>query len=86
MKAYTPIDDAMVESSIERYMGNPGQALGYKIGQLKILELRSKAEKELGAKFNIAQFHEQVLSAGSVPLRVLENKINHWIETEKNNL
>lgn len=86
MKDRTPIDDASVISSIERYMGNPGQALGYKIGQLKILELRTKAEKELGARFNIAQFHEQVLSAGSVPLKVLENKINGWIESEKKQL
>jgi len=83
MRERTPLAEHWVESSVERYMGNPGQSLGYKIGQLKILELRAKSEKELGGKFNIAQFHEQVLSAGSVPLQVLENKINSWIESEK---
>ena len=78
-----PFSKVVLESSVERYMGNPGQALGYKIGQLKILELREIARKELGAKFNIVEFHEQVLSAGCVPLKVLENKINNWIESEK---
>jgi len=79
-----PFSKDVLESSVERYMGNPGQALGYKIGQLKILELREKAKKELGNKFSIVEFHEQVLSAGCVPLKVLENKINTWIEAEKN--
>ncbi|MEK6781916.1 MAG: DUF885 domain-containing protein [Bacteroidota bacterium] len=70
-------------SEIERYMAIPGQALSYKIGQLKILELRAKAEKELGGKFNIAQFHNQVLDSGPIPLSVLEQKINRWIEAVK---
>lgn len=70
-------------SEIERYMAIPGQALSYKIGQLKIRELRAKAEQELGPKFNIAQFHNQVLEPGSIPLKVLEEKINRWIEATK---
>jgi uncharacterized protein (DUF885 family) len=70
-------------SEIERYMAIPGQALSYKIGQLKIRELRAKAEKELGDKFNIAQFHNQVLDSGCLPLAVLEGKINRWIESLK---
>jgi uncharacterized protein (DUF885 family) len=70
-------------SEIERYMAIPGQALSYKVGQLKIRELRNKAEKELGDKFNIAQFHNQVLDSGSLPLEVLEGKINRWIESLK---
>lgn len=65
---------------IERYMANPGQALAYKIGQLKIRELRSMAEKELGDKFDIAQFHNQVLETGCVPLALLEAKILKWVE------
>jgi uncharacterized protein (DUF885 family) len=69
-----------IVSEIERYMAIPGQALSYKIGQLKIRELRNKAEKELGEKFEVAQFHNQVLDSGSVPLSVLEEKINRWIE------
>ncbi|MFK7734354.1 MAG: DUF885 family protein [Pseudomonadales bacterium] len=68
---------------IERYMANPGQALAYKIGQLKIRELRSMAEKELGDKFDIAKFHNQVLETGSVPLAILEAKIQNWISASK---
>ncbi|NOT75292.1 MAG: DUF885 domain-containing protein [Cyclobacteriaceae bacterium] len=72
-----------IVAEIERYMAIPGQALSYKIGQLKIRELRTKAEKELGDKFDIAQFHNQVLDSGSIPLKILEDKINRWIETVK---
>ncbi|WP_034057320.1 DUF885 domain-containing protein [Lacinutrix jangbogonensis] len=75
--------EASIISEIERYMANPGQALSYKIGQLKIRELRAKAEKTLGNKFNIAQFHNQVLESGCVPLALLETKINTWIEASK---
>lgn len=75
--------EAGIISEIERYMANPGQALAYKIGQLKILELRKKAEKELGDKFNIGEFHDQVLETGCVPLQLLENKINNWISNSK---
>jgi len=67
-------------SEIERYMATPGQALSYKIGQIKIRELRTKAEKQLGAKFNIRTFHDQVLNSGSLPLILLEEKIDDWIE------
>ena len=70
-------------AEIERYMAIPGQALSYKIGQLKIRELRTKAEKELGAKFSIREFHNQVLDAGCLPLKVLEGKIDKWIESKK---
>ncbi|MDN3725504.1 DUF885 domain-containing protein [Aequorivita sp. SDUM287046] len=75
--------EAGIISEIERYMANPGQALAYKIGQLKILELRAKAEKEMGNKFQIAEFHNQVLETGCVPLALLENKINNWIANSK---
>lgn len=68
---------------IERYMANPGQALAYKIGQLKIRELRSMAEKTLGDQFDIAQFHNQVLETGCVPLALLEDKITRWITLSK---
>lgn len=71
--------EASIISEIERYMAMPGQALSYKIGQLKIRELRNKAEKELDAKFDIKEFHNQVLETGCVPLALLENKINTWI-------
>ncbi|WP_024481526.1 DUF885 domain-containing protein [Cellulophaga baltica] len=75
--------EAGITSEIERYMANPGQALSYKIGQLKIIELRAKAEKELGDKFDIKEFHNQVLETGCVPLALLENKINSWISNFK---
>jgi len=75
--------EASITSEIERYMANPGQALSYKIGQLKIRELRTKAENELGDKFNIGEFHNQVLETGCVPLALLENKINNWISDKK---
>lgn len=72
-------------SEIERYMANPGQALSYKVGQLKILELRAKAETELKEQFDIAEFHNQVLESGCVPLELLEQKIEKWITSIKNN-
>lgn len=68
---------------IERYMARPGQALSYKIGQLKILELRKKAETEMGFKFDIKKFHEKVLESGVMPLALLEKKINNWIKETK---
>lgn len=75
--------EAGITSEIERYMANPGQALSYKIGQLKIIELRERAKKELGDKFDIRQYHNQVLETGSVPLELLENKIDRWIAESK---
>lgn len=67
-------------SEIERYMAIPGQALSYKIGQLKILELRKKAETKMGSKFDIKKFHQIVLESGVMPLALLEKKVNAWIE------
>ncbi len=75
--------EASIISEIERYMANPGQALSYKIGQLKIRELRAKAKKELGDKFDIKEFHNQVLETGCIPLALLENKIDKWIASQK---
>jgi uncharacterized protein (DUF885 family) len=63
----------------ERYMADPGQALAYKIGALKIRELRDRAQEALGAKFSLAEFHDQVLSDGALPLPLLERKIDLWI-------
>ncbi len=75
--------EASIISEIERYMANPGQALSYKIGQLKIRELRAKAKTELGDKFDIREFHNQVLETGCIPLALLEAKIDAWIASEK---
>ncbi|MGI4741719.1 MAG: DUF885 domain-containing protein [Janthinobacterium lividum] len=70
-------------SAIERYMAIPGQALGYKIGQLKIRELRAKYEKQLGSKFKLSDFHDELLRDGSMPLAVLETKMDAWAATVK---
>jgi len=75
--------EAGITSEIERYMANPGQALSYKIGQLKIRELRAKATKALGDKFDIREFHKEVLETGCIPLALLENKIDKWIASNK---
>jgi len=68
---------------VERYIATPGAALCYKIGQIKIRELRTRAETALGDKFSIKEFHNQVLNSGSLPLVLLEKKINGWIVKEK---
>jgi len=82
-KDHEASSEESIIAEIERYMAIPGQALSYKIGQLKIRELRAKAEQELGSKFNVGQFHSQVLDSGAIPLKVLEDKINRWIEAMK---
>jgi uncharacterized protein (DUF885 family) len=74
-----PRSESSIIAEIERYMAIPGQALSYKVGELKIKELRARAEKELGEKFQLRAFHDQILATGSVPLRVLEEKINRWL-------
>lgn len=75
--------EASIIAEIERYMAIPGQALSYKIGQLKIMELRKKAELKMGAKFDIKKFHEKVLESGVLPLDLLEKKIDSWITNSK---
>ncbi len=72
-----------VVSEVERYIAIPTQALAYKIGALKIQELRAKAEEQLGSDFDIKDFHAQVLNTGALPLAVLEQKIDRWIESQK---
>jgi uncharacterized protein (DUF885 family) len=68
---------------VDRYIVNPSQALGYKVGQLTIKRLRAEAEQSLGARFNIKNFHAQVLDTGSLPMDVLEAKIKHWLITSR---
>ena len=73
-----------IENEVDRYIAWPGQALAYKIGQLKILELRQKAKRELGDKYDIKDFHHEILKRGSVPLDILEEYINDWISETLN--
>lgn len=75
--------EAGIIAEIERYMAIPGQALSYKMGQLKILELRKKAQDKMKDKFDIKVFHQKILESGVLPLALLEKKINNWIETGK---
>ncbi len=72
-----------VVAEVERYIAIPGQALAYKLGQLKILELRARAEQALGSRFDIRAFHEQILGTGALPLTVLERKIDDWIAAQR---
>jgi uncharacterized protein (DUF885 family) len=81
--ANSGIDEPEVQSETDRYIAWPAQALGYKIGQLKIIELRERARKELGEKFDIRKFHDEVLGGGGLPLDVLEARINAWIAAQK---
>jgi len=81
--AHSGLDEATVQSETDRYIAWPGQALGYKIGQLKILELRAKAQQTLGPKFDIKSFHDQVIDSGALPLDVLQTRIDGWIATQK---
>ena len=80
---HSGIDEVEVQSETDRYIAIPGQALGYKIGQLKILALREKAQKALGDKFDIRGFHDTVLGAGGLPMDVLEQQIDEWIAKQK---
>lgn len=79
----TGMSEGDVTAEVERYFVNPGQALAYKVGMLKILALREHAKQELGDKFDLKQFHNEVLSHGALPLSVLERVINDWIAKRK---
>ena len=70
-------------SEVDRYVSWPGQALAYKIGELKIKELRQRAIKELGASFDLREFHDALLLNGPLPLTILEEQVNSWIESKK---
>ncbi len=82
-KANSSISAADIEREVNRYINNPGQATSYMIGQLKIAELRKKAETALGDRFDIRDFHEVVLANGAVPLNVLEEEVDRYIAGKK---
>jgi uncharacterized protein (DUF885 family) len=80
---HSSTNEATIQSETDRYIAWPGQALAYKIGQLTILRLREKVQQELGEKFDIRAFHDEVLGAGALPMDALEQRINSWIERVK---
>ena len=83
-RSNSPIEEINAEIETDRYIAWPGQACSYKMGQLKIEDLRRKAEAELGDKFDIRYFHDEVLCDGGITLPILENKIENFINKYKN--
>jgi prolyl oligopeptidase len=71
-----------IVNEIDRYIGNPGQALAYKIGQLRILAIRRSAEQALGDRFNVRAFHDELLGAGALPLDILQQRMDTWLEAQ----
>jgi uncharacterized protein (DUF885 family) len=80
---YTAMDEPNVQSEVDRYIAWPGQALAYKLGQLEILKLRQYAKDQLGDKFDIRAFHDEVLDGGALPLDVLDQRIHQWVAKQK---
>jgi uncharacterized protein (DUF885 family) len=78
LRANSTLDTAEIEAEVDRYIARPGEALAYKVGQIKLLELRRQAERRLGPAFDLREFHDQVLGSGALPFRVLEGKLRRW--------
>ena len=83
MLANSPMGKSDATAEVERYIAIPSQATAYKIGALTIQRLRKKAEAELGPKFDIREFHAQVLDSGALPMTILKQKIDRWIASKK---
>ena len=77
------VNEPLIQSETDRYIAWPAQACSYKLGQLKIIELRERAKKELGPKFDIRTFHDEILSGGGLPLDMLDARTTQWIAVQK---
>jgi uncharacterized protein (DUF885 family) len=82
-RKYQPVDEPTIQSETDRYIAWPAQALSYKLGQLKFRELRDRAQKQLGSKFDIRSFHDEMLNGGVLPLDLLDARTNSWIQAQK---
>ena len=82
-RKYQPVDEPTIQSETDRYIAWPAQALSYKLGQLKFRELRDRAQSQLGAKFDIRSFHDEMLNGGVLPLDLLDSRTNSWIQSQK---
>jgi uncharacterized protein (DUF885 family) len=80
---YTAMDEPNIQTEVDRYIAWPGQALAYKLGQLEILKLRQYAKDQLGTKFDIRAFHNQVLDGGALPLNILAQRTREWVDKLK---
>ena len=81
--AHSGEDEADVQAETDRYIAWPGQALAYKLGQLKITELRTRAQKQLGAKYDVKRFHDEILNGGALPLDTMDQRVQGWMDGQK---
>ena len=79
---HTAMDDQNINTEVDRYISWPGQALAYRLGEMKIVELRELAKQRLGSRYDVREFHQHVLDLGPVPLDVLDASIRRWLEKE----
>jgi uncharacterized protein (DUF885 family) len=80
-RQHTAMDEPNIQTEVDRYIAWPGQALAYKLGQMKILELRERAQQQLGNNFDIRAFHDAVLDQGALPLDILEEQVTRYIDS-----
>jgi uncharacterized protein (DUF885 family) len=81
--AHTAMDDITIQEEVDRYIAWPGQAPAYDVGRLKILELRAEAQKALGKNFDLRAFHDEVLDSGALPLDILQQRVEAWIQQQQ---